>query len=253
MSAEPQFRSMKAELRRELIPAVSLRVLTRWAATRPKGSVMIATFRDSSDRRGSIEPPQDEITVQNSRLWLDTPSRWRHEVEMPDERTAVFVRDGPLWWAFAPSMHAHSNESAPDRYPAQREHQEWQLFHPEEVLTGLIVTSTRLDEREGRPVELVEATARGDYAPFSLPSGADSYHLVVDRERGVVLRLAARAEGVEYSSVEITSLELDVPLDRSLFRIELPAGVAFTPPPSHMPHPTRLRRALGRLHLGPRY
>ena len=236
------------------MPAVSLRVLTRWAATRPKGSVMIATHRDSSsDRRGSIEPPQDEITVQNSRLWLDTPSRWRYEVDVPGRRPAVFVTNGPLWWSFAPSLYAHSNESAPDRYPGQREHQEWHLFHPEEVLAGLIVTSTRLDEREGRPVEVIEAVARGDYAPFSLSPGADSYHLVVDRERGVVLRLAARAEGVEFSNVEITSLELDVPLDRSLFRIELPAGLTFTPPPTHLPRPTLLRRVLGRLHVGSRY
>ena len=62
--------------------------------------------------------------MQNSRLWVDAPSRWRYEVEMPDGRTAVFVRDGPLWWSYAPGSSAWSNESAPDRYPAQTEHQE---------------------------------------------------------------------------------------------------------------------------------
>jgi outer membrane lipoprotein-sorting protein len=254
VSTEPRFRSIKAELRRQLMPAVSLRVLERWAATRPKGSVWIATFGDSSsDGRGSTEPAEEEVTVQSSRLWVDAPSRWRYEVEMPDGRTAMFVSDGPLWWSFAPSLHAHSNESAPDRYPGQREHQERHLFYPEEILAGLIVTSTRLDEREGRPVEVIEAVARGDYAPFSLPSGADSYHLVIDRERGVALRIAARTDGLEFLTVEITSLEFDAPMDHSLFRIELPAGVAFTPPPSHVPRPTLLRRVLGRLHLGPRY
>jgi hypothetical protein len=254
MESEPHFRSIKAELRHQLMPAVSLRVLKRWAASRPKGSVQIATLRhSSSDGRGSIEMPEDEITVQNSRLWLDSSSRWRYEVDVPGGRVAVFVTDGPLWWSFAPSLHAHSNESAPDRYPGQREHQEWPLFHPEEVLANLIVTSTRLEDREGRPIEAIEAVARGDYAPFSLPSGADSYHLLVDRDRGVVLRMAARADGIEFSSIEITSLELDVPMEPELFRIELPEGVSFTPPPSHMPRPTLLRRVLGRLHLGPRY
>jgi hypothetical protein len=226
--------------------------MERWAATRPKGSVQIARLRStSSDRGESTDPPDDEIAVQDSRLWLDTPSRWRYEVDFPGG-TGVFVTDSPLWWSYAPSVHALSNESAPDRYPGQREHQEWQMFHPDEVLTALSVTRRRVEERAGRSVEVLEAVARGnDHVP-SLPSGADTYHLVIDRGRDVVLRMAALADGVEFSSVEITSLEVDVPMDQSLFRIELPTGIAFSPPPSHMPRPPLLRRFLGRFLSGPR-
>ena len=43
-------------------------------------------------------------------------------------------------------------------------------------------------------------------------------------------------------ALQFTSLELDVPMDPSLFRIELPADLAFTPPPSHMPRPTLVRQ-----------
>jgi hypothetical protein len=176
--------------------------------------------------------------------------RWRYEFEGPEGTTGAFVRDGPLWWSYAPGSNAWSNESAPDRYPAQTEHQESQLFQPEQILAALTVTNTRTEQRDGRSLEIVEGVAR-DHVPLS-PPGADVYELVIDRERDVALRVAARADGVEFSSVEITSLELDVPMDPSLFRLELPAGQAFTPPPSHMPRPTVLRRVLGRLHLGPR-
>ena len=191
------------------------------------------------------------MTSQTSRLWLDAPLRWRYEFAGPEGSTGVFVRDGPLWWSYAGS-NAWSNESAPERYPAQTEHHESHLFHPEEILASLIVRNTRMEERAGRSTEVIEAVARHDHVPL-MPSGADTYHVVIDRERDVALRVAARADGVEFSSVEIASLELDVPMDRSLFRIDLPAGLAFTPPPSHMPRPTLLRRLLGRLHLGPRH
>ncbi len=235
------------------MPAVLLRILTRWAATRPKGSVQIATFRGpSSDRRGTTQTPEDEVTVQNSRLWVDAPARWRYEFESPEGSTGVFVRDGPLWWSHVPGSNAWSNESAPDRHLAQTEHQEWHMFHPEQILAALTVTSSRLEEREGRSIQVIEAVARDDHVP-SVPPGADTYHLVIDRERDVALRIAARADGVEFSSVEITSLDLDVAMDPSLLRIELPAGLAFTLPPSHVPRASMLRRAVGRLRLGPRY
>ncbi|MDP9224078.1 MAG: hypothetical protein M3P18_09515 [Actinomycetota bacterium] len=245
--------SVKAELRRRSLPAVAVRVMERWAATRPKGSVGIQKLRrSSSDRGNSTDTPDDEIAVQDSRLWLDAPSRWRYEVDFPGG-TGIFVTDGPLWWSYAPSLHAFSNESAPDRYPGgQREHQEWQLFHPDQVLAALSVTSRRVEERAGRSVEVLEAVALGNNHVPSLPSGADTYHLIVDRGREVVLRMAALADGVEFSSVEITSLQLDVPMDPSLFRIELPAGIAFSPPPSHMPRPPLLRRFFGRFLGGPR-
>lgn len=225
--------------------------MERWAATRPKGSVQIARLRRSSSKGGgSTDTPDDEIAAQVSRLWLDAPSRWRYEVDVPGGGTAVFVTDGRLWWSYAPSIHALSNESAPDRYPGQHEHQEWQLFHPDEVLAGLSVTSSRVEQQAGRSVEVLEAVARGDDHVRSLPSGADTYHLVIDRGRDVVMRMAARADGVEFFSVEITSLEFDVPMDQSLFRIELPTGIAFSTPPSYTPR-TPLGRFLGRF-LGQR-
>jgi hypothetical protein len=225
------------------MPAVWLRVVQRWADTRPRGSVAIMTLqRTYSSERGSSNVPTDEVTSQTSRLWVDAPMRWRYEFEGLEGSTGVFVRDGPLWWSYAPGSNAWSNESAPDRYPAQTDHQESQLFQPEEILGALTVTNMRTEQREGRSLEIVEGVAR-DHVPLS-PPGADTYHLVIDRERDVALRVAARADGVEFSSVEITSLELDVPMDPSLFRVELPAGLAFTPPPSHIPRPTLLRRVL---------
>src|SRR4051812_40943254 len=75
VESERGFRRIKAEIRRQSRPAVWLRVMRRWAATRPKGSVMIATARrTSSSDRGSSNAPTDEVTSQSSRLWIDAPT-----------------------------------------------------------------------------------------------------------------------------------------------------------------------------------
>jgi hypothetical protein len=65
--------------------------------------------------------------------------------------------------------------------------------------------------------------------------GADGYRFVVDRERDIALRVAASAEGIEFSVFEIVELAFDVPLGEELFRVSLPPGVAFGPPPTFGP------------------
>jgi hypothetical protein len=89
--------------------------MQRWAATRPKGSVMIATLQGS---RGGTSAETDDLSVQESRLWLEVPARWRYETDTHGYGTAVYVVDPPLWWSFAPSVQAITNEADRPRQPA---------------------------------------------------------------------------------------------------------------------------------------
>src|SRR5512132_2947196 len=67
VEARERYRTLHVRMRRTQVPSVALRVMQRWAATRPKGSVMIAT---SQGARGT-STETDDLSVQESRLWLD--------------------------------------------------------------------------------------------------------------------------------------------------------------------------------------
>ena len=223
-------------MRRTSVPAIGLRVLQRWAATRPKGSVAIAVSRGPDT---AVEQPG--LSVQESRLWLDAPSRWRYEVDTPGGGTAVSVVDPPLWWSYSPNVHAISNESDPLRYPAPTEHPESPYFRARELMRGLEVASRRSERRGDREIEVIDAIPVGDLAPGLMP-GADGYTITIDRDRDVALRCAARADGIEYLVFEVIDIDFDVPLPAELYRIAPPPGVSFGPPPTFGP-----RSRLGRL------
>lgn len=244
------YRSLRARMRRTLVPSISQRAVERWAATRPKGSVMIATFR------GTGSPPEadnePDLTIQETQLWLDVPSRWRYEVETHGYGTAVNIVDLPLWWSYAPSLHAISNQADPSAYHASAQHPEWHFFHASELQRGLTITDRRVEQRDGREVEIVAGT--GDPGGGLMP-GADAYELVIDRERDIAIRASARYEGIEFLRFEILELELDPHLPAELFRVELPPGVTFTAPPA-FERPSRFRRFLRRFPLrwrGPQF
>jgi hypothetical protein len=243
----PQYRTLRARIRRSFVHPVGLRALQRWAATRPKGTVAISTLRrdpatsrrDPTSDTQTIEP---DVAVQEARLWLDGTSRWRYEVDTHGYGTAVNVVDPPLWWSYAPSVHAISNEHDPDAHPPATQHPEWHLFHADELLAALTVRSERAERRDGRDVVVIDAIGSADPAPGITP-GADSYELVVDPRHELALRVVARAEDIDFMVVEIVDIEFDVPMPSELFRISLPAGETFGPPPVIRP-PSRFARLL---------
>ena len=244
------YRTLRARMRRTLVPSVSSRAMQRWAETLPKGSVRIATFR------GTGSPPQadnvPDLTIQETQLWLDAPSRWRYEVETYGYGTAVHVVDPPLWWMYTPSLHAFSNEADPGAHHASAQHPEWHFFHASELQRGLTITDRRVEQRDGREVEIVAGA--GDPGGGLMP-GADAYLLMIDRERDIVIRASARYEGIDYMRFEILEIEFDTELPAGLFRVELPPGVTFTAPPA-FERPSRFRHFLRRFPLrwrGPQF
>lgn len=234
----PPFR---AALRRRHVRSVWLRAFERFRASRPKGSVALSHSYERAD--GSEAPP--DVTEQTARLWVASPTRWRYEVDMPGG-VAANVVDGERMWSYVPGVDAWSNEGDTVRAPAPTHHPEEMSFRPAGLLSDVSVTSRRREGRGG-DVEIIDAVPLvGRDAPFA--PGADAYEIVVDPARDVVLRYAARLDGVEYFSVEIESLEHGIAFADALFRIELPDGVRFGPPP--LPRRDRRRERLRRaLHI----
>ena len=244
------YRTLRARMRRTLVPSISTRAMERYAATRPKGSVRIMTFRGKGSSLEADDHP--DLTVQEIRLWLDGPARWRYEVDTHGYGTAVTVVDPPLWWSYAPAVRAISNQADPVAHPTPAQHPEWHFFHASELQRGLTITDRRVELREGRDVEILQGT--GNPGAGLMP-GADAYELVIDRERDIAMRAAARYEGIEYMRFEILELEFDAPLNAELFQLELPPGVTFAAPPT-FDRPTRFGHFLRRFPLrwrGPQF
>ena len=62
--------------------------------------------------------------------------------------------------------------------------------------------------------------------PEPLWWGADDYELVVDAERGTILRLASRLEGRAFDTTEVLDISFDEAFPEGTFDLDLP-GVEF--------------------------
>ena len=78
----------------------------------------------------------------------------------------------------------------------------------------------------GEPVSLDGRWA--DYAEKLLWRDGDEYELLIDAERGALLRLACRLDGKEIDVVEVTSIEFDCDLRDSLFTLAPEADMSVT-------------------------
>lgn len=80
----------------------------------------------------------------------------------------------------------------------------------------------------GREALSVEATKPGGWELTSEPLwwGADDYELVVDAERGVILRLASRLEGRAFDATGVLDICFDETFPEGTFALDLP-GVRF--------------------------
>lgn len=80
----------------------------------------------------------------------------------------------------------------------------------------------------GREAIRIEAIKPGDwdYPPESLWCGANDYELMVDAERGVILRLASRLDGRPFDVVEVLDIGFDEAFPEGVFTLQLP-GVRF--------------------------
>ncbi|MDQ1438406.1 MAG: hypothetical protein QOK43_2035 [Acidimicrobiaceae bacterium] len=156
------------------------------------------------------------------RMWVAKPDRMRVEFALGREQvTAVFEAD--RWWSWSPSSgertnaHATSPGGAHGRGPGEV------LVDPRPIVPTLDMEVLGPSTFVGRSVSMVRAVpvrpadpAHG-FALHSLGSGADEYGLLVDDERGVLLRSEARRGGEAFRVVEVTAIEFDRPVPASVF------------------------------------
>ena len=188
------------------------------------------------------------------RLWVEQPDKVRTEFMVEDDTiTAVIV--GDTWWSWSPSRGVITNQGDP--HHAHGRGPGYALIDPSSILPAIELGLARRTTFIGRPVLEVLATpapiddddeesSDWRHATLGLGGGADEYALLVDAERGVLLRSEARIGGQLFRIVEMDTVRFDQDLEGNVFApptdrdvepawapravklIELPDAVPFT-------------------------
>ncbi|MDQ3990785.1 MAG: hypothetical protein M3245_00540, partial [Actinomycetota bacterium] len=191
--ARTTYTSVRATVGSWHSPALVHRQFERWAARQPAGSVARLTGPDG-DGDPDDEEPLPERIERLDRFWLEHAARWRMEFGDPVEE--VQVRDGDMVATTDP----HGDfliEGGRGRTDVVA----WSTQPFEEIWDpGLFIAELWLDRPSGRArVAGREGVVVGGPArPTERPSGEehiilpdmpDACELVVDAERGILLRL----------------------------------------------------------------
>ncbi len=163
---------------------------------------------------------ESRFAVAMRRVWVRKPHRWRIEFEGP-EGANVFV--GDLAWSEPP----RPAPNAPRRPRTERLPDALTLeamdgtvactFDPRIVVDELFVTRV-LGRAEHAGRDAVRILAMDDHGPNGLlRRGADDYELLVDAERGVLLRSAARTKDEEFQVTEVLEIAFDEVLSEDIF------------------------------------
>lgn len=189
--------------------------------------------------RAAEEPP--DVYEELVRFWFEPPARLREEVEVsPPSSSRTVVLDGELWWMYSPEWGATSNVGLSGEDASHMSAGGGELFRPLLDPSGLpgVLEIDHIDADADRL--LVRARPRDDLDNYQRhlrlrgDSGADALELVVDRERGVVLRMAAYLDGEELSVSELEDVVFDEAFPEGTF--------VFVPPPGEEVRPPELPR-----------
>ena len=188
-------------------------------AATPPGALVLKAVKVS----GEPEPEEGE---QAWRLWWESPARLRSEFAVGTEMVTAWFRGG-TWWSWSPSQGARTNEGRHDMGHGKG---------PGKVLVWPAAIADLLDfELLGtvavlsRPAYLLRGRpfTRGAFDLHSLGHGADKYELVVDAERGFLLRAEASFGGELFRALEMTELAVDAVIPAEVFAPQAPDGDQF--------------------------
>jgi hypothetical protein len=142
------------------------------------------------------------------------------------------VVDGPTWWSWAPSTGALTNEGSENTETGLGPGTA--LVHPAVILPAIDLEIRGRTRKLDRSVyEVVATPSEGDEEEqnagllHGVGSGAEQYTLLVDGERGVLLRTEARLHGRPFLILEMDEVAFDQALPAETFTLAPPSGQAF--------------------------
>jgi len=164
------------------------------------------------------QPTASEATV---RLWLERPNRFREEYEGAwGDQTAV--SDGEHLWRRVPRLGLLREKAS----KGQGVLFATQLVNPAPLLPGLELELLGDADHAGRAAVRLRAAPRhvSWHDLFGLAPGADRYELLVDAERGILLRAEALLEGTTLAWSEVVEVAFDEQLPPEVFVLKPAPG-----------------------------
>ncbi|HXF74097.1 MAG TPA: hypothetical protein VNO79_16005 [Actinomycetota bacterium] len=192
----------------------------RWVSSLRRGR-----GRPVASLAGTEREPEPEETEERWRLWLAKPDRGRAEFEVGAE-TVTVVWVGGTWWSWSASEGVTTNVGDP--HVTHGIGPGAALIDPAGILPAVDLELAGRSSFLGRPtVNVVARPVRVDdeheegddpaVGTHGLGVGADEYRLVVDAERGVLLRSEAVLEGEPFRLLEVEEVAFDEDLPEGTF------------------------------------
>jgi len=219
-SADQRWTSIQAEgtewvARRVQSEAIRNRMHRLAGATRGSGRGFRPVFGTIQAR---ADPP-DPMT-STWRAWLRQPADSRTEMDHPGMPTITHIRRGATWWTWSGDEPATSNLGDEGRGSGPVI-QAATLLRPADLLPHAEFKYVRRTAVNGRPGVTLLAEPRpksrvGELAIVGLIG--DLYRLVVDEERGVVVRLESWHQGAPLQRVKFNRIIFDGGFDDGLLK-----------------------------------
>jgi hypothetical protein len=174
------------------------------------------------------------------RVWSELPDRVRVEEEMTyggRPEIKVDVLDGHMWRGWDPVRGARFQPGGYEGLRVVRDVAA--LLDPAMLALGLDLQAAGEATCAGRSAIRVRGLPRpslfGDHDRLlMLLFGGTEHELVVDLERGVLLRLQTRFDGVPFRVLEVEQIAFDIEMPTSTWDVEAPDGRPAQPlAPSH--------------------
>jgi outer membrane lipoprotein-sorting protein len=171
---------------------------------------------------GDDDEPSPATEKTTGRLWIEQPARFREEYE--DEwGLHVTISDGEAFWRRDPRLGAWREEISEDsRFIFTR-----LLLDPAPLVPELALDVLGKVQHAGRLAHHMRGVPKHPVSwddLYGLAPGADEYALLIDAERGMLLRAGALLDGKEFAVSNIDEVSFDEELPPERFVLELAPG-----------------------------
>ncbi|HSJ72818.1 MAG TPA: hypothetical protein VK904_00755, partial [Miltoncostaeaceae bacterium] len=204
------------------------------AWSRDEGGTSLAGAGATVYAAGEPGEPAPEEGTERTRVWWLKPDHVRLEHDDGDGGTRIEVAAGGRWWSWAPEWGATSNDEEPDGGSGVQQPPFPQLLQPELLVSALRLELVGSGLQAGRRAIALRGRPRrrGDHLEMLMPlaRGADAHDLMVDAERGILLRIASEIDGEPFAITEVEEVAFDEAFGPETFALELPPGETFQPP-----------------------
>lgn len=198
--------------------------------------------------RGGVtgSPATDSVVEYFWLVWWNKPAQWRYEQHRSNERGLVSVIDGDRWWYRVPSGEIYTSAAPVNAKASSMLHEvssnlmdpdravnHVTFLDPSPLLGSLMFEIIGHVTHLGRDALRVRAVPRPGRDALVDPlfwETGDEFELLVDHQRGVLLRYEARSGGETFAVAVAEHLVFDEPLAQDTFVFPVDTGVRIDIP-----------------------